>query len=1717
MQQYSTYNDLGANANDDGTIVSVSTSNPVNTSNVGKYTVTYTATDSSGNQGSATRTVHVVNNTNPIVTMNRADLNPYYIEVSTGTYQEHSATAVDGTGGPALSVSTSGSVNTNVVGTYNIYYTATDSTGKSGQAHRQVIVRDTVAPVITLIGNASVQIEAGNVASYVDAGATVSDASGNAVLSYFNNVDVNSPGGYIATYTATDGYNNATPVSRTVLVVEPNPEITLNGDPTMTVERGSVWTDPGAEVGSSSTTAVEVTGPLGNPVNYTISGNGNIRELAISQDGTRMAVGYTDAHRVKIYELQDSTWTIMNGGDMYKPPVHPETDSRFGSAVSMSNDGNLIAIGATHYPNGWGTRQGRVFVYRWDGTIWTQLGDPITSPYDFSLLGHSGSLQVSGDGTSLFVGDNSYPGSGDYMYQGRVRHFLLSEAGHVELPHIDSPVQTSGANQRFGYRLACTTDGKIVVASMPEYNGKAGAVVVYENTNTVSDPTWVLKGSIIDPPAEWPLNDYSNGAQFGFHGVAINGSDGSVIAISNPLSNNFMVMEWNGSAWVQRGTYLEPHEVDNSTNANKFGHAAVDISDDGTLVAAGNTMDGLGGLTGFARLWLWNGSSFNNIWTQEGSFDGEFYGYSVALSPSAVVAVGLKSTSVQVYEISGGTASPATPVVESNNIMAYYHQKVSPLSNGTLADLGPNGNNGTVSGTIVESPDYLEWTTYNAHIDTGLAFQDILDSNGTGEFTMAIKLQYTGTDTQTWTPIFWGNIGGHEQFWIGKSSGNTSLYMQDFTSGSLSNPGLFDSAGRASPHTLVLTRTGSYSDGFTLRVYIDGVHVHEFAVVGSGATHRIYVGWAGASYEFTGKIWQVIIMDKVLPSEEIQVLHQSMIADEQYLATSSGTAPASVYDPINSSNQTVTIETMMANPDTYTILYSGTAGTATRTVIVQDTVAPVFNTFSDVTHERGQPYSDVKPTAYDPRDTGNVTINTTQNFYNVDPNVVGDYQIDYQASDGYNTTTSRRKNVYVRDTVAPVITLTGDGTFSASPYTWKQGEMTSWTDPGYSAIDQVDNTNLYSSVTVDSSAIDFNTPGNYQVVYTLNNSSYGPAAVQKIRYVKIEASAFPGLTAQKYNGNYQDDRNWFASNQGSKLGASYITTGIELSDQGDNYSYNWTGAFIPHVSGTWQFWTESNDSSHVWIDNLVTGTSTHVVDNGGNHENSGGSEKHIGINIVHQNGHQVTGSAGALPAPNWNNFTDLNITNTALIDSTGADSGATFTSSAPSYYFNSQMHNSLSQDGEHGSMFFAFIDSGFGSTEYTMTISNIPSEFQTQGYELRIYHNADSSGNMGFRVEDGTGYSKTYYSYQEVGHHNYPLSGTDEFGGVSGYIGSQDTSNMTTTPSNYTFFTGLSGSTLTIVRVPGGVHDYRCRPNAFQITTRPAVSSTTTRSGTINVTAETVYGIQVAYEQFTGEAFMRMDYQPPGLSRVYGNNNGGSLLTYGNIFMSDYSLAGGGFTLPVQDGLTAHHSWFSFQDNNTWQDLTGNGHHAIRQGSGTVSLVSEADANITGFGGLGPWPYISGSKDSRWDLFGGQTLNAQYTIVYIMRYDVNASDRQRIIDMKNRNYALGAYSGTIGRSYQEGDLDYNSYMYQTEWVFGIEMPNRQVLRGTVTTQWADNTGGGSDHDLLVATINNGSHSHEHSDYNIAEMIYYNRILTESEINYMKTWLDNYANGQVPLP
>ena len=113
-----------------------------------------------------------------------------------------------------------------------------------------VFVNDTTAPVITLIGSATVDNELGY--EYTDEGATAVDNKDGTMTSEIttvNSVDVDYEGTYTVTYDVTDAAGNAaTQVVRTVTVTPDAtvPVITLTGDSSVTVEAATSYSDAGA-------------------------------------------------------------------------------------------------------------------------------------------------------------------------------------------------------------------------------------------------------------------------------------------------------------------------------------------------------------------------------------------------------------------------------------------------------------------------------------------------------------------------------------------------------------------------------------------------------------------------------------------------------------------------------------------------------------------------------------------------------------------------------------------------------------------------------------------------------------------------------------------------------------------------------------------------------------------------------------------------------------------------------------------------------------------------------------------------------------------------------------------------------------------------------------------------------------------------------------------------------------------------------------------------------------------------------------------------------------------------------------------------------------------------------------------------------------------------------------------------------------------------------
>ncbi|MEI6581185.1 MAG: immunoglobulin-like domain-containing protein [bacterium] len=142
IEKNTLYSDPGATAIDDtDTTVTVVATGDIDTSVVGTYTKTYTATDAAGNVATLTRTINVIESsildtTAPVITIN-GDTDE--IVVLNSLYTDLGATAEDDVDGPTAVVVT-GVADTSKIGDYVITYTATDVAGNISTETRNVKV-----------------------------------------------------------------------------------------------------------------------------------------------------------------------------------------------------------------------------------------------------------------------------------------------------------------------------------------------------------------------------------------------------------------------------------------------------------------------------------------------------------------------------------------------------------------------------------------------------------------------------------------------------------------------------------------------------------------------------------------------------------------------------------------------------------------------------------------------------------------------------------------------------------------------------------------------------------------------------------------------------------------------------------------------------------------------------------------------------------------------------------------------------------------------------------------------------------------------------------------------------------------------------------------------------------------------------------------------------------------------------------------------------------------------------------------------------------------------------------------------------------------------------------------------------------------------------------------------------------------------------------------
>ncbi|MBT3470419.1 MAG: DUF5011 domain-containing protein, partial [Opitutae bacterium] len=245
------YTDAGATAEDDidGDITdSIQTVNSVNINALGTYSITYNASDASGNIATeVTRSVTIIDNTPPMILLT-GDLEVTH--EAGEDYKDAGATAVDTLDGELTDkIRVTDAVDQNKPESYTVSFDVNDTAGNAANTiTRTVTVVDTTPPSLSLLGEISLTHEVGT--TYTDSGATASDIVDGDLTSNIlmtNAVDSDKVGSYKVSIRITDSAGNTSSIERTVTVVDTvAPELTLNGSNTIQLEINSAFTDPGA-------------------------------------------------------------------------------------------------------------------------------------------------------------------------------------------------------------------------------------------------------------------------------------------------------------------------------------------------------------------------------------------------------------------------------------------------------------------------------------------------------------------------------------------------------------------------------------------------------------------------------------------------------------------------------------------------------------------------------------------------------------------------------------------------------------------------------------------------------------------------------------------------------------------------------------------------------------------------------------------------------------------------------------------------------------------------------------------------------------------------------------------------------------------------------------------------------------------------------------------------------------------------------------------------------------------------------------------------------------------------------------------------------------------------------------------------------------------------------------------------------------------------------
>ena len=447
--------------------------------------------------------------------------------------------------------------------------------------------------------------------------------------------------------------------------------------------------------------------------------------IALSSDGTIVAIGApnndnangANAGLVQVFQWNDISW-IQLGTDL----IGESAADIFGSSVSLSSNGYILAIGAPGDDPASGENAGHVRVYQWNDTSWTQLGADIDGEAADVRCGTSVSL--SSDGLVVAIGEPRSSSNGSQSGQVRVYQYISSS-----WIQFGGDIYGEAASDYSASSLSLSSDGSYVAIGAT-YNDGGGTDSGHVRVFHYNDSSWVQYGQDLDGVA---ANDQA--------GVSVSlSSTGQIVAVGAhandpPVGTNaghVRIFQYTDSSWLQLGQDIEGEALWDLAGIR------ISLSASGDIVAIGAVNnDGTGGDSGHARIYMYN--TTDNSWIQighdlNGEAAGDQAGSNIALSSDGkTVAVGAmfndvgggvsNAGHVRIYDISAihtytTSLSTTNTLLVSENLVVQEHTQLVDVSC-TKLDVSQNLN---VKGSLtVDNITFSDISNIVSNLDSSMS------------------------------------------------------------------------------------------------------------------------------------------------------------------------------------------------------------------------------------------------------------------------------------------------------------------------------------------------------------------------------------------------------------------------------------------------------------------------------------------------------------------------------------------------------------------------------------------------------------------------------------------------------------------------------------------------------------------------------------------------------------------------------------------------------------------------------------------------------------------------------------------------------------------------------------------------------------------------------------------------------------------------------------